>query len=73
MYTKCISINFLYDTTDILIVLFWATSWKIGGSSPKRGWEFSLHRRGQIGSGAHPASYPVGNRGSFLGGKAAGA
>jgi hypothetical protein len=33
---------------------------------------FSLHHRVQNGSGAHPASYPVGNRGSFLGGKAAG-
>jgi hypothetical protein len=27
----------------------------------------------QTGSGAHPASYPMGNRGSFPGGKAAGA
>jgi hypothetical protein len=34
---------------------------------------FSLHHRVQNGSGAHPASYPMGTRGSFLGGKAAGA
>jgi hypothetical protein len=34
---------------------------------------FSLHHRVQTGSGAHPASYPMGTRGSFLGGKAAGA
>jgi hypothetical protein len=34
---------------------------------------FSLHRRVQNGSEAHPASYPVGTRGSFPGGKAAGA
>jgi len=27
----------------------------------------------QNGSGAHPASYPVGTRGSFFGGKVAGA
>jgi hypothetical protein len=33
---------------------------------------FSLHRV-QNGSGAHPASYPMGTRDSFLGGKAAGA
>jgi hypothetical protein len=33
---------------------------------------FSLHHRVQNGSGAHPASYPIGTRGSFLGGKAAG-
>jgi hypothetical protein len=34
---------------------------------------FSLHRRVQNGSGAHPASYPMGTRGSFPEGKAAGA
>jgi hypothetical protein len=28
---------------------------------------FSLHHRVQNGSGAHPASYPMGTRGSFLG------
>jgi hypothetical protein len=31
-----------------------------------------LHHRVQNGSGAHTASYPVGTRGSFSGGKAAG-
>jgi hypothetical protein len=34
---------------------------------------FSLHHRVQNCSGAHPASYPMGTRGSFLGGKAVGA
>jgi hypothetical protein len=34
---------------------------------------FSLHHRIQNGSGAHPASYPMGTRGSFPGSKAAGA
>jgi hypothetical protein len=34
---------------------------------------FSLHHRVQNGSEAHPASYPMGTRGSFPGGKAAGA
>jgi hypothetical protein len=33
---------------------------------------FSLHRRALNGSGAHPASYPMGTRGSLPGGKAAG-
>jgi hypothetical protein len=33
---------------------------------------FSLHHRVQTGSEAHPASYPVGTRGYFPGGKAAG-
>jgi hypothetical protein len=32
---------------------------------------FSLHHRVQNGSGAHSASYPMGTRGSFPGGKAA--
>jgi hypothetical protein len=32
----------------------------------------SLHHLVQNGSGAHPASYPLDNRGSFCGGKAAG-
>jgi hypothetical protein len=34
---------------------------------------FSLHHRVQNGSGAHPASYPMGSGGSFPGGEAAGA
>jgi hypothetical protein len=32
---------------------------------------FYLHHRVQNGYGAHPASYPIGSRGSFPGGKAA--
>jgi hypothetical protein len=34
---------------------------------------FSLHHPVQNGSGAHPASYPMGSRGSIPGGKATGA
>jgi hypothetical protein len=34
---------------------------------------FSLHHRVQNDSGAHPASYPMGTRGSFPDGKAVGA
>jgi hypothetical protein len=34
---------------------------------------FSLHHRVQNGSGAQPASFPMGTGGSFPGGKAAGA
>jgi hypothetical protein len=34
---------------------------------------FYLHHRLQNGSVAHPASYPMGTRGSFPGGKAVGA
>jgi hypothetical protein len=39
---------------------------------PEGAGNFSLHHRVQNGSGAHPDSYPTGNRGSFPGGKAAG-
>jgi hypothetical protein len=34
---------------------------------------FSIHHRVQNCPGAHPASYPMGNRGCFPGDKAAGA
>jgi hypothetical protein len=39
----------------------------IRGSSPGRDWELSHHRRVQTDSGVHPASYPLGARGSYLG------
>jgi hypothetical protein len=42
-----------------------------GGGGGKAG-NFSRHRV-QTGSGAHPASYPMGTAGSFPAGKAAGA
>jgi hypothetical protein len=35
--------------------------------------KFSVLHVVHTGSGAHPASYPMGNGGAFLGGKAAGA
>jgi hypothetical protein len=40
---------------------------------PAEAGNFSHHHRVQNGSGAHPASYPMGTRGSFAGGKVAGA
>jgi hypothetical protein len=40
---------------------------------PSGAGNFSLHHRVQKDSGAHPASYPMGTRSSFPGGKAAGA
>jgi hypothetical protein len=39
---------------------------------PARAGSSSLHHRVQNGSGTHPASYSMGTRGSFPGGKAAG-
>jgi hypothetical protein len=40
---------------------------------PVEAGNFSLHLRFQNGAGAHPASYPMGTRGSFPGDKPAGA
>jgi hypothetical protein len=52
-----------------------ATGWTMEGSEFefRKGQECELLRIVQTGSGAHPASYPMGIRGSFSGGKAAGA
>jgi hypothetical protein len=44
----------------------------LGSSSPARSWNFSLHHRVKTGFGAHLAFYPIGTRGSFPKGKAAG-
>jgi hypothetical protein len=52
----------------------WATDWTIGVlgfDSWSETENFSLHHRVQNGSVAHPASYPMGSKGSFPGGKAA--
>jgi hypothetical protein len=43
-----------------------------GDRVPAGAVNFSLHHRVQTESGAHPASYLMGTRGSFPGGKAAG-
>jgi hypothetical protein len=45
----------------------------IGIRFPAVAGNFSLRHRVQAGSGAHPASYPMGTGGSFPGGKTAGA
>jgi hypothetical protein len=47
---------------------YWGFRFDSGGGG---GWEFSLYHRVQNGSGVHPATYPVGTRGSFPGGKMA--
>jgi hypothetical protein len=44
-----------------------------GVEFPAGAGNFSLNHRVQNGSGAHPASYPMGTKSSFPGGKAAGA
>jgi hypothetical protein len=44
--------------------------WRSRVRFPAGAGSFSLHHQVQKGSGAHPASYPKGTRGSFPGGKA---
>jgi hypothetical protein len=46
----------------------WRRAWVLAEAG-----NFSRHHRVQTGSGVHPASYPMGTRGSFPEGKAAGA
>jgi hypothetical protein len=43
------------------------------GFDSRHGKDFSLFHSIQTGSGAHPASYPMGSVGDFPGGKATGA
>jgi hypothetical protein len=64
----CFSINTVYTrAVTAQSVQRCATCWTIG----LLGFH-SLHHRIQNGSGVHPASYPMGNRGSFRGGKGPG-
>jgi hypothetical protein len=61
---------------DILPIAQWygaglRARWS-GVRVPAGAGNFSLHHHVQTGSEAHPASYPMGTRGSFSGGKAAG-
>jgi hypothetical protein len=71
-----------YRTNFILVSVSWdsvvgiatASGLKTEGSEFESRWgqEFSVLHIVQIGSGVHPASYPMGTGGSFPGGKAAG-
>jgi hypothetical protein len=55
--------------------LCWATGWTIGvlGFDSRRGLGIFLFTTASRPAVSHPASYPMGIRGSFPGGKAAGA
>jgi len=59
---------------DRSVVQHWATGCMMGGVRvlAETG-NLSLHHHVQNGSGAQPASYSMGTRGSYPGGKAAGA
>jgi hypothetical protein len=64
--------NSLSRDTSVSIVLgYRLDNWGSRVRFPAGAGNFSPHHRIQNGSGAHPASYPMGTRGSFPGGKAA--
>jgi hypothetical protein len=66
----------VYESRDSSVCIALSYGLDDGGSRvrfPAGAGDFSLHHRVQDGSGAHPASYSMGTRGSFPGGKAAGA
>jgi hypothetical protein len=52
------------------VVYLWDTAWMKDVKLPAKTGNFSLRHRVQTGSGVHPASYPMGTRGSFPGDKA---
>jgi hypothetical protein len=75
---------FLSQILHSLVVIIWSRDSSVGtatgyglndrgvGVRVPVGQEFSLLHVVQTGSGVHPTSYPMGTRGSFPGGKAAG-
>jgi hypothetical protein len=70
------SISHLYkagsrDSSVGIVLGYGLDDWGSTVRFPAGAGNFSLHHRVQNGSGAHPASYPMRTRGSFLGGKAA--
>jgi hypothetical protein len=73
---KNIVVPVLNESSDSSVGIALGYGLEDRGSSvrfPTGAGNFSLHHCVQNGSGARPASYPMGTRGSFPGGKAAGA
>jgi hypothetical protein len=73
-FTQCMSIVYRSRDSSVGIALGYGLDDR--GSRvrfPAGAGNFSLHYRVKNGCGAHPASYPMGTRGSYPGGKAAGA
>jgi hypothetical protein len=61
------------DSSVNIVLGYGLDNWGSRFQFPVGAGKFSLHYHTQSGSGTHPASYPMGTRGSFPGGKAAGA
>jgi hypothetical protein len=63
----------LYNHYSSCMLIGIATGWTAGVRFPAGARDISLLHSFQTGSGAHPASYPMGTGSCFSGGKAAGA
>jgi hypothetical protein len=61
--------TYLSRYRDSSVAYGWVTGWMLGGGVRVRAetWNVSLHHRFQTVSGAYPASYSMGTRGSFPG------
>jgi len=70
--TLPVRLHVVFFVTAANLLLYYFTS-GLSVRFPVGAGNFSLHHRIQNGSGSHPASHPMGTRGSFPGGKAAGA
>jgi hypothetical protein len=65
--------NKSYDSSVGIALRYWLDDQGSRVRFPAGAGNFSIHHRVQNGSGAHLASYPMGNRESFSGSKATGA
>jgi hypothetical protein len=61
---------YIYKATVAQAVVCLTTDWTTGVRSPTEAEDFSYSLYAQTGSGAHPASSPMGTGGPFPGGKA---
>jgi hypothetical protein len=71
-YTAYINIAKSRDSSVGIALGYGLDDWGSKVRFPAGAGNFSFHHRVQNGSGAHPASYPVGTKRSFPGGKAVG-
>jgi hypothetical protein len=62
-----------HDSSVCIVLGYGLDDWGSRVRFPVGAGNFSLHHCVKNGSAAHPVSYPMGTRGSFPGGKAAGA